>query len=430
MQFLISLKPSKAKSMNKPIILIVDDEPININMIAELLRETYHIKIANNGTKAIDIVKKQKPDLILLDIHLPDMDGYEVAERLQGNPATKEIPIVFITSRQDSDSVVQGFRVGAVDYIFKPFNQEELLVRVQNHIKIHSMQKELNRALVRRERNLKIMDKYVAFIKTDTVGVITEASTKYCKKAGCSKYELIGQNTRVLKSDNTPTHIYEDLWKAISSEQIYNTEIENKNFVSGTNWYDVTILPDYNDDKQLIGYIAFYDDIDEKIMIKKISETDALTGIYNRKKIDQVIEQEYERGSRYGVPFSLLLIDIDHFKAVNDHYGHQIGDKVLIEFARILRKNIRKIDLLGRWGGEEFLIVCANTDGAQALLLADKLRKKVENHIFPEVGHKTMSIGIAEYKKDESIEHLFNKVDKALYLAKESGRNQSIIARD
>jgi polar amino acid transport system substrate-binding protein len=159
----------------------------------------------------------------------------------------------------------------------------------------------------------------------------------------------------------------------------------------------------------------------------QISIIDRLTRIFNRMKLEDALAEEIERGERYGRVFSVIIIDIDHFKSVNDTFGHNVGDTVLKEFSKILMENIRKTDTLGRWGGEEFLIVCPETMLDNARLLAENLREKVSVFTFTEVKNKTGSFGVAQYKKGETLEQLVARADEALYKAKTGGRNRVMI---
>ncbi|QZY54209.1 GGDEF domain-containing protein [Crassaminicella profunda] len=158
--------------------------------------------------------------------------------------------------------------------------------------------------------------------------------------------------------------------------------------------------------------------------LKELSTRDGLTNIYNRRKLDEVLAYEYNRANRHCKAFSVILLDLDLFKSVNDTYGHNIGDKVLIDTAEILKNNIRRSDMVGRWGGEEFLIVCPNTNIHQALCISEKLRKEIETHKFPVANKRTSSFGVASYQKGDTIDDLISRADKGLYQAKENGRNR------
>lgn len=157
-----------------------------------------------------------------------------------------------------------------------------------------------------------------------------------------------------------------------------------------------------------------------------LSVTDRLTGLYNRAKLDRVMERELARANRYGETFGIILLDIDHFKLVNDNFGHRVGDELLVDFAQILQQNIRTIDTVGRWGGEEFMIICPNTDKQGTMTLAEHLKQSLSEHPFPEVGHKTASFGVTTFEAGDREENLLTRADKGLYQAKESGRNRVI----
>lgn len=160
------------------------------------------------------------------------------------------------------------------------------------------------------------------------------------------------------------------------------------------------------------------------IELEKISITDRLTGLYNRHKLDKVLENEFKRAKRFDISFSLILLDMDDFKLVNDSFGHQVGDKVLVELSKLLLKNIRSIDVVGRWGGEEFLIIATQTELQGALVLANLIKKEIEKYKFTQVGTKTASFGVSTYKKGDSINKLISRTDLALYSSKEAGKNQ------
>ena len=157
--------------------------------------------------------------------------------------------------------------------------------------------------------------------------------------------------------------------------------------------------------------------------LEYLANTDELTGLYNRSRIENNVNDEVERAERYKRVFSIILLDIDHFKSVNDDYGHHVGDVILSEFASVLKGGIRKVDAVGRWGGEEFLIILPETNIKEAENIAEQIRKKIENHIFTVIKHKTSSFGVSEYIQGDNSQSIINRADKALYKAKDSGRN-------
>jgi diguanylate cyclase (GGDEF)-like protein len=158
--------------------------------------------------------------------------------------------------------------------------------------------------------------------------------------------------------------------------------------------------------------------------LRRLANTDSLTGIYNRAKIEQILTIEVLRSRRYKHPLSIIIADIDHFKLINDTYGHNVGDVVLTGIASMMKEHVREVDTVGRWGGEEFLIVCPETTAEGAKKLAEKLRKKIERHHFKDIGIKTVSMGIAQIEADDWDEDMLKRADKNLYKAKRSGRNR------
>ena len=164
--------------------------------------------------------------------------------------------------------------------------------------------------------------------------------------------------------------------------------------------------------------------LEKNRQLAQLAITDSLTGLYNRLKLDQVLDDELKRSRRYGSGFALILLDIDHFKAVNDSSGHAVGDQVLVDMGRLLTQGTRNVDVVGRWGGEEFLVICCDTELTGAVALAEKLRQAIEGHAFPVVGHKTASFGVSAIRSGDAIPVVMARADSALYRSKSSGRNR------
>lgn len=220
----------------------------------------------------------------------------------------------------------------------------------------------LDKLSVENRRYLKTIDEYVP---TTTVGIdkkIEMVSEAFCRINGYTKEELLGKKPSILKSGNMDEKVYADLWSTITKGFVWKGELENRTKNGNLYWINTTILPNKSKDDAIENYTSISEDITDKKIIEKISQTDKLTQVYNRVKIDECLENEFDRFLRNKQHFSIILIDIDLFKSVNDEYGHLVGDKVLISIAKLLEENIRKVDVLGRWGGEEFMIICPNTD--------------------------------------------------------------------
>ncbi len=193
-------------------------------------------------------------------------------------------------------------------------------------------------------------------------------------------------------------------------------------------WIRNTMVPHYDEKGLLTRYDGLIEEITERKLaeeeLKRLATTDRLTEAYNRTKFNEIIEREVERVKRYNQPLSIIIFDIDHFKNVNDEYGHNAGDRVLKTIADIVRENIRKIDYFVRWGGEEFMIISSDTGLQEAYLLAERIRQTIEDYMFEDVGKVTVSLGITEFEENDTPDSLIKRADDAMYEAKKKGRNR------
>ncbi|MTJ12671.1 diguanylate cyclase [Anabaena sp. UHCC 0187] len=303
------------------LILVVDDVLLNLQVMAQALESAgYEITLASSGNQALERMQLVRPDLILLDLMMPDMNGFEVCDKIKSDLSLADIPIIFITASNEQEHILQAFDKGAVDYVVKPFNTYELLARVRTHLELRYTQNQLKK--------------------------------------------MLEEQKELVKS------------------------------------------------------------------LEKLANTDSLTGVWNRRYLLNIAEQETQRSRRYNRPLSVLMIDIDHFKNVNDTYGHAIGDEVLIIMTETVMKYLRNIDVLGRFGGEEFVALLPETDSQAAVITAERIRVNIEEIKIPiddKLVSITVSIGVGSYQKgDTDIDVLIQRADKALYQAKNQGRNRVI----
>ncbi len=297
-------------SRERATVLVVDDVTENVMVLNQILSDDYRVLFATGGIKALELARVQSPDLILLDVDMPDLTGHQVCAELKQDPATKDIPVIFVTAMTQVADEEHGLRLGAVDFLAKPVRPPLVRLRVRNHLEL------------KRQRDL----------------------------------------------------------------------------------------------------------------LYRLSTTDGLTGIANRRHFDEFLGQEWARSIRSGLPLSLTLADIDHFKAYNDTYGHAAGDQCLVAVAEVLKQAVRRAtDLVARFGGEEFASVLACTGHADALTVAHKLRQEVSErriaHARSTAGdHVTISVGVGTVCRPGRfrIGELVEVADQCLYEAKRRGRNDVI----
>lgn len=286
----------------------------------------------------------------------------------------------------------------------------------------------LQKALLASNNDLKrfadIIDRYVATVTTKTNTIVTSVSSAYAKLSGHNKEELIGQKINIVKHPDTPKEIYNDMWKNIANGMQWSGELKNRHKDGSIYWIDQTIIPIKNENDMITEYMSVGTDITAKKELETLSTTDQLTGIFNRRKLDEIISDTYNYAKRYGRDVCVMMIDIDYFKRVNDTYGHPVGDTTLKSVTALLSRNIRKSDRIGRFGGEEFMVICPETDENAALILAEKLRMLIDQHTFETLGNTTISIGVAQLRSEDTAEQWIERADKALYCAKQNGRNR------
>ncbi len=291
---------------------------------------------------------------------------------------------------------------------------------------------EIQRKLYQANNRLKefklIIDKYVITTTTKSDSTIVEVSSAFEKATGYSKEELIGKKISIIKHPQRDKQIIKELWDTILEQKTWTGIIKNKKKNGEEYWLEQTIIPKINqENKNIENFLSISVDVTAKRELEKMATIDKLTNIYNRRMLDNFLRIEIEIANRHNENLSLIIIDIDYFKKVNDTFGHLAGDNLLALVSKIILENLRNSDIFGRYGGEEFLIICKKTNKENAFILAEKLRVLIKDFEFDEIGYKTISLGISDFQKGDTVETLFKKADLALYEAKHSGRDKSII---
>lgn len=271
-----------------------------------------------------------------------------------------------------------------------------------------------------------IVDQYVPIVDTDMEGNITRINHAMSHLSGYRLTEVTGKPSSIFQHNSTEPKDFVEMWQAIKSGQSWNGELHNQHRNGESFWLQSYISPRFDKTGKKIGYIAVSSDITDKKRLENISSKDVLTGLYNRSQLNRVLDAEFKRSERYMTPFSILIIDIDHFKSVNDNYGHLVGDKVLCEVSNLLRYNVRQTDCVGRWGGEEFMVICPQTELNEGVVVAEKLRKSIEHFHFEGINSITISIGVAVFESFQTLEQIIETADNNLYSAKAAGRNRVV----
>ncbi len=361
----VNIKPVLENQTHQGHILVVDDDSVNrLVLVNHLALRNYRVTEASSGEEAITFIAQQGDvDLVLLDIMMPKMSGYETCKRLRETYRAYELPIIFLTARNQTNDLVMGFEVGANDYLTKPISKEELLVRVDTHLQLYS-------------------------------------ATQYLDKKVAERTEELRKKNEGLRQAQQELQIaYRKLEEASLSDPL--TGLHNRRFLSKSIGADLSLV-----DREYKNWLDSNNGrTEDSIFWPPPKDNDLI----------------------------FLLLDVDHFKTVNDTYGHNAGDKVLEQLSRLLEEALRDSDYLVRWGGEEFLIVARFCSRDEAAEMAERIRQAVANYSF-DVGdgmhlHKTASIGFASYpfyqQHPDALgwEQVVNIADRALYAAKKAGRD-------
>ncbi|MCP4112156.1 MAG: diguanylate cyclase [Desulfobacteraceae bacterium] len=401
-------------------ILVVDDTRDNLRMLSQLLIEHgYYVRPVPDGKKAISAIHDQLPDLVLLDIMMPGMNGYEVCQYLQADELTRNIPIIFISALNETFDKVKAFSIGGRDYISKPFQAEEVLARVKTHLTLHYIQESLEAEIVDRKRieealrqynqDLAVLNRMGQVLQTctteqDTYTVVTDSCTQlfpgssghlimlsddgvrsetvayWGNPSVSQKFHMVDLDSVFLNEGHAVEHpsvgrIFSRIGYSRQERQVYVPVSSSEKLLavlifsfapeesggSEDNWqYDV-------ESRQMLiteiagHYALALVNLRLREMLRAEAIHDPLTGLYNRRHMEAALEREVFRADRHQSSVGIIMSDIDHFKAFNDNYGHEAGDAVLKEIASLLKCSYRGEDIACRYGGEEFLLILPDT---------------------------------------------------------------------
>jgi len=536
-------------------ILIVDDKPANLLALRKLLgRPGLNIVEATGGNDALSLILEYDFALILLDVQMPDMDGFETAELIRGNEETKHIPIIFVTAiSKEQKYIFKGYDKGAVDYLFKPLDPDILKSKVNIFLELYKQKEDLKKAntelykanerileqqegLIEEARlkvllqmlgaNAQKLNQPLAFL-LDNVELLEKHSDNREKSVECisrikesgRKISDIANKIRTINySEPIPSYdgsssvvnfnreinilviddsgdVFEGIKAFLGDQDLVNmsraANMKEALTMLGQGQFDMIFLDHLLNDGTSIDFLreAEKEGIETPVIVisgqgdemlvsqviqlgayeylpknrinlesvsrvinntlerarlrndvKKaqakmveMSTVDELTKLHNRRYFIEALEGEFERASRYEIEMALIMVDLDHFKKINDTYGHPSGDMVLSKIGGILKKHVRRNDIACRYGGEEFAVILSNVSRENIYAAYDRFREMVSEHLFEYESnqfHITVSIGIAFSNNAESANDLLSQADQALYQAKDTGRNKTVTYMD
>jgi two-component system cell cycle response regulator len=451
-------------------ILVVDDIPANVRLLeAKLSAEYFEVVTASDGPSALEAAAAKAPDLILLDVMMPGMDGFEVARKLKDNPKTRHIPVVMVTALSDTSDRVKGLDAGADDFLSKPVNDVALFARVRSLSRLKLMIDELRVRHASSGGEVNVDDDIVAhgaemepgkILLLESQDILAATITGYLEEAGHSVERAAnGDEASAKLAATTPDLIIvnlrlgdEDGLRLCShfrtKEETRHTPIllvisgdDLEQLAKGLDLGVTDYLVRPFDRNELLARTRTqirrrrYHDQLRSMLDKSVSMayTDPLTGIYNRRYMNANLDRQIMEIGDTQKPVSVIMFDLDYFKAVNDDHGHAAGDEILKTVAKRVSAGIRDFDMLARYGGEEFVVVMPNTPVELAASVAERLRKGLEEQPFGIANGAalkiTASLGVATTSDPmETADSLLRRADEALYAAKRGGRNRVDIA--
>ncbi|MGQ3040381.1 MAG: PleD family two-component system response regulator [Brevundimonas sp.] len=448
-------------------ILVVDDVEPNVRLLeAKLTLEYYEVLTATDGATALEIAAAERPDIILLDVMMPGMDGFETRRRLKADPVTRHIPVVLVTALDGREDKMKGLAVGADDFVTKPIDDVILFARVKSLVRLKAVMDELRE----REESGRRLG-----VDTDGAGRLRGSGGRVLvvddndRQAGKICEQLQGEHRPVIETDPAAALIAARGPVDLMIVNVSASEFDGLRFVAQVRSTEasrrtpILAVVDPADRPRLVKALELGvndilarpvdpEELDARartqILRKRYADflkqkldyslemavTDALTGLHNRRYMAGQLQALMSRAGQGGDPVAVLVMDIDHFKAVNDGFGHDAGDEVLREFAVRLATNVRAIDLPCRLGGEEFVVVMPGASLEDASIVADRIRRDVGSMPFPIMSGAeslaiTVSVGVAASTgASDNPDALLKRADEGVYEAKSRGRNQ-VIAR-
>ena len=439
-------KNSKSK------ILIVDDVPKNIQVVANILQnQGYSMAFAQDGPTALKMIGSTPFDLILLDIMMPDMDGFEVCQRLREFDEAKDIPVLFLTAKTDTESIVSGFNAGAMDYVFKPINEPELLARVRTHLAHYQSRKDLKAVNARLRKEVaerrQAEQRYVNMYQNAVQGMfqstedgrIIRLNPAYVDILGYESAEEVIALEDVSQAFFDPPEQRAKMLAALKKNGIltnYELKIQQKDGTPAWIMVNARLAKDTGGEPIIEGIViesTAQKQADEELRRSRKqyhyqATHDSLTGLYNTRYLYTALEKLIPACAAKNRPFSLIFMDVDNFKRVVDTYGHLKGSRTLQEMAKTIQDCLAEPAYGVAYGGDEFVIVLPGVDKTQAVEKAMEIRAQIRKTAYlTSYGHEiyiSASFGLAAYPSDATgIKELLALADQAMFNVKEDGKD-------
>ena len=429
-------------------ILAIDDTPVNLQLLKATLQQDFDVRTANSGAEGLAMARQHRPDLILLDVLMPEMDGYETCRRLKADSSLKHIPVVFVTGQSDPLSEAAGLALGAADYIPKPVKVGITRQRIQNLLDREKLRTQVEAQRDQLEAQLQQNSKVDEQLRlaasvftharegiaiTGMDGKIVDVNEAFTRITGYSRDDVLGRNPNVLSSGRQDKAFYDAMWQSLTQHGHWYGEIWNRR-KSGEVYAEMLTISTVRDAQgQPQQYVALFSDItaakEHQTQLERIAHYDALTNLPNRVLLSDRMRQALAQALRRGQLLSVAYIDLDGFKAINDLHGHEMGDQMLVALAQRMKQMLREGDTLARLGGDEFVAVLVDLPDASASvptlsrLLAVASQPVVLGNAVVQV---SASVGVTFYPQAEDVDadQLLRQADQAMYQAKLAGKNR------
>ncbi len=411
---------------NLVVLHVEDDAIIQFHLHAILDRLVSRLHTAADGEEGLAVFRRLRPDVVISDIRMPRLDGLGMVAAIREDDP--DMPVIFTSAYSDADYLLRAIELGVDRYLVKPFDQQQVVRAVGRVASGLTRQKQVDEANRFNRFLLDINPNFIVTASGDEIDYVNRTFLSALGHPSLDSFRASGGNIGDLLESVAGHHDRSRLrnWlHEIASSRDENVVVR---FRSDNGGQGRAFVVSHNRFPDTDRHVIVFTDVtrleDERRSLAALAHTDHLTGICNRLRFAEILAQEIERANRYGQPYSLIMLDIDDFKLVNDTHGHEEGDRVLQALAGLVIRHIRTNDVFARWGGEEFMLSAPGCDIEQAGQVAEKIRRLLREAALGPTGGVTCSFGVAAHLPGESPAEMLRRVDQALYAAKQGGKDR------